>query len=236
MVQLRNWCFWAAVTIITMSPVLAAGFDCDRAGTEVEKSICRDKTLSRLDDELNALYYIATKIPTTTARSKRSQHQWLRQRNGCTDNLCLNNAYTKRLEELRIDISRVAEPMPEQSKWIRDYGKSETGYSKLSGATNSFNITIENAYPNINGALLCIYDGGRRVEDGTILSGSTSSNIANVEYEAGFNQITKSSAIVVVANSKLYWAVLRDIDGSYCPAREVLSKAKEQKGGGGIIK
>ena len=42
--------------LVLTLPVQAASFDCAKAGTKVEKLICGDAGLSKLDDELAAAY------------------------------------------------------------------------------------------------------------------------------------------------------------------------------------
>lgn len=79
----------------------AASFDCGRASTKVEKMICSDSELSRLDCEMADIYKKALpKAPDLTV-VKKQQKDWLKERNHCTDRRCLNDQYQLRLGELQ---------------------------------------------------------------------------------------------------------------------------------------
>ncbi len=80
---------------------LGASFDCTRAGTQIERMICADAELSRLDSELGALYTHARGTAGSDgAALKRDQRAWLKERNACTDSACLARAYRGRIVQL----------------------------------------------------------------------------------------------------------------------------------------
>ncbi|PPD50455.1 MAG: hypothetical protein CTY16_01480 [Methylobacter sp.] len=82
---------------ITVTQLQAAGFDCAKASTEVEKIICANPQLSTFDEQLGKLYQAASK----TAALKKAQQHWLRtQRDTCHDDTCLSKAYQQRIAEL----------------------------------------------------------------------------------------------------------------------------------------
>lgn len=224
----RNLCIGVVAILAYPASAMAAGFNCLRATTEVEKSICSDEVLSRLDDELNALYYIASHAPRISVPSKRLQTQWLRQRDQCHEKSCLAGIYELRIAGLRKEIGQVADPFPIQGNWLRDYGGGESGYCKLSGNPSSFGVYITKSDADVHGNFQCVYNCGQKIEDGKILSGVIVNNIGDLEYEAGFNQTTRNSAVAVVIDRKLYWAALRDISGSYCITREILPVENSQ--------
>lgn len=71
-------------TALAATPALA--FDCGKAATAVEKAICADPQLKRLDDEL-ADAYAAVKAASTPAEQKmlaRSQKRWIAEREYCS--------------------------------------------------------------------------------------------------------------------------------------------------------
>lgn len=78
-------------------------FDCSKASTFSEKAICSDLLLGKLDGALSENYksILASNIGEG-ARSdlRRTQKKWLTERNKCTDNQCLANAYRKRIDEV----------------------------------------------------------------------------------------------------------------------------------------
>lgn len=91
------------ILFLTLLPasLQAAGFDCTKASTFVEKAICSDRELSELDDMLTAAYQKALASSSNPAKTKAEQRQWLNaERNQCKDNQSLKAAYARRLQEL----------------------------------------------------------------------------------------------------------------------------------------
>jgi uncharacterized protein len=79
----------------------AASFDCGKAVTEVEKLICSDEDLSRLDESLNREYLEALKRTDIKEHIIKSQRQWLKyERNLCENAVCLKIVYETRIKEL----------------------------------------------------------------------------------------------------------------------------------------
>jgi len=83
----------------------AASFDCAKAGTWVEKSICADQELSGLDSEMGETYVSLRKnaknIDKKLYDSMRSEQvQWMARRNLCSELDCLANFYRARILEL----------------------------------------------------------------------------------------------------------------------------------------
>lgn len=78
----------------------AASFNCAKAQTKVEKIICIDAELSKLDEELNAAYKSALLDEKQADSVKQVQKQWMKTRNICLDAECVKNAYSIRINEL----------------------------------------------------------------------------------------------------------------------------------------
>jgi len=80
----------------------AASFDCAKAQSAVEKSICGDPELSLLDESLAKAYQSAMQATGNLEGLKSRQQQWLtKTRDQCHDSSCLQNAYQTRMAELR---------------------------------------------------------------------------------------------------------------------------------------
>jgi len=79
-----------------------ASFECKKSNTEVEKAVCSDKTLSRLDEFLALTYQKALKRSSHKNRLKSSQRDWLRsKRDPCgADDICLKDEYFLRILKL----------------------------------------------------------------------------------------------------------------------------------------
>lgn len=81
--------------------VHAAGFDCARAATPVEKLICADAILSQDDEDLAEAYRQALAQGKQAGAVREAQRRWLAQdRNRCADLACLRASYARRLEVL----------------------------------------------------------------------------------------------------------------------------------------
>lgn len=78
-------------------------FDCSKATTVVEKLICNEQSLGKLDGALADNYKIMMAADIgdgARADLKLTQKQWLGNRNECTDSQCLANAYIVRIDEI----------------------------------------------------------------------------------------------------------------------------------------
>lgn len=132
-----------------MQPAQAVSFDCTKAATKVEKLICGDEELSKLDEELNAAYKTALHDGKQVNSIKQAQKQWIKERNGCSDTACVKRAYEMRLSTLKS--SKGNEVKQEavhvyQSKESADVfcaeikRKMHTVVSKIKGAHQTVNI------------------------------------------------------------------------------------------------
>ncbi|MDP2903105.1 MAG: lysozyme inhibitor LprI family protein [Methylovulum sp.] len=89
-----------AILAIT-SESYAVSFNCAKASTLVEKSICSEKRLSDLDDLLVQSYKKASSNVTDKNTLKMEQRAWLKNsRNKCQTSDCLAEAYKERIEAL----------------------------------------------------------------------------------------------------------------------------------------
>ena len=86
------------------SASVAASFDCGKAGNVVEKAICGDGELSRLDDQLARRFQaLRESLPQEeAAQLRQGQINWIKERNRqCkADTACLIRFYTERLAHL----------------------------------------------------------------------------------------------------------------------------------------
>jgi uncharacterized protein YecT (DUF1311 family) len=130
----------------------AAGFDCGKAVSDVEKSICADATLSRLDGDLTAAWKQALAVGGDTDALKASQLDWLKQRDTCgRDTQCLANRYQERLRALG-DNARGVNSRWQQS-WSRDIQSTTSGGKLIfTGTSPKLHFTISaNAGANDGG-------------------------------------------------------------------------------------
>lgn len=89
--------------MLTVFNADAASFDCNKACTYVEKEICGNELLSKLDEILADNYknMRAADIGDGAEKDLReSQKKWLIQRNGCTTSECIKKAYLARIDAI----------------------------------------------------------------------------------------------------------------------------------------
>jgi uncharacterized protein len=91
------------ILLVSASISQAASFDCSKASTFVEKTICGDTMLGKLDEALSDNYkmMLGSDIGEGAEQDlKATQKKWLKERNKCKDNNCLIEAYRNRVDEI----------------------------------------------------------------------------------------------------------------------------------------
>lgn len=101
--------------IFAASNAHAASFDCTKAKTADEKTICRNQSLSDADVKMATMFQMNTRLVMMGARGNMQdrQREWLAERNACKGNLpCLTAAYDRRIRELQADFDGIASRGP----------------------------------------------------------------------------------------------------------------------------
>jgi len=79
----------------------AAGFDCARASTSIERLICTDPELSNLDEQMSVIYGRALALEPKSEKLRSEQRKWLQGvRDKCANSKCLKKTYESRLAAL----------------------------------------------------------------------------------------------------------------------------------------
>jgi uncharacterized protein len=103
----------ALASLIMVSPTcFAASFDCAKASTPTEKTICADSVLSSLDTRLQQAYKdaMAAAAPSSKPTLVTEQRHWNRYvRDVCTDGTCLTRAYEARIAMLSTNDKYIAD-------------------------------------------------------------------------------------------------------------------------------
>lgn len=87
---------WALMVATAQS----ASFDCAKASTKIEKLICDNAELSKLDEELNTAYNTVLQAEKQAASIRQNQKQWIKERNSCSSILCIRDTYKTRITQL----------------------------------------------------------------------------------------------------------------------------------------
>ena len=110
----------AILIVLLISPIVsAASFNCDKARTTTEKLICTDPSLSKLDEDLNAVYKRAIEVGPDKALVKQSQRDWLKSYDvtGCNNTSCLKDVFAARNELLK----QIAPINSDTTSWSGNY-------------------------------------------------------------------------------------------------------------------
>jgi uncharacterized protein YecT (DUF1311 family) len=82
--------------------LFGASFDCAKASNKVEKMICANPVLSTLDENLSKIFKEAVKATDDKEQLKKEQFLWIKERDHCKENICVQKSYKKRISELNI--------------------------------------------------------------------------------------------------------------------------------------
>lgn len=113
--QLKTFLTLTVAALLQYGTAQAAGFDCTKAKTSVEKMICADAYLSQLDSNLKTAFDEAKQemagLDGDTGERidpvGKEQKKWLLTvRNRCTTTTCLLDAYRSRIRQLRALIAQ----------------------------------------------------------------------------------------------------------------------------------
>lgn len=86
---------------VEMSNSFSPSFDCAKASTGIEKLICRDRDLSKLDVDLSIAYAKARENSVNPNKVQSEQIYWIKSsRNACSDKSCLMTVYKQRIAEV----------------------------------------------------------------------------------------------------------------------------------------
>ena len=159
-----KYLFLAFVIIISDSSFICAkiypSFDCTKATTEVEKLICSDDELAKLDVEMNKSYHAFMKTLDEKYyrdKLKKKQREWLKDitKAPCFSNTdkvtCLKNIYAFRTHQLT--------SWTERKSWdffIHDYF-FETKYSAVTNNGEKIYVGYINSVPALEGAITEVY-------------------------------------------------------------------------------
>lgn len=117
-----------------LSPVAtqAASFNCAKVSTKVEKMICADPELSRLDEELAQAYSEALKKNLDAEAFKQQQLEWIKNQSHCKDTVCLKDLYQQRLADLKQNPPVFATIFPPDiAEFDVDCGKAQSKVGKI---------------------------------------------------------------------------------------------------------
>ncbi len=96
----------AQQSVVQSSPD-GPGFDCQRARARVEKSLCANPELLALDRRVTQLFALALSHAQDSGDIKRAQRRWLRERDACDTDTCMQSRYEERIAALETFTGRL---------------------------------------------------------------------------------------------------------------------------------
>jgi uncharacterized protein len=220
--------------LLTLLPALvgtaaeAAGFDCTLAQGKVETMICADSSVSKLDEQLNAIYVQFRKTSGSEKAEKALQIAWLKNRDNCDDLTCLQRVYAARIAELQ---ARSASASPLVGIWKKEYSCAEaTGIYEercQHGEHDVFELAIQ-----VNGDRICVAHFatgqlGNRVDNfegfEPSMTGKVSGKAATVRFQSARGGT--GTALLRAEGNTLHWKVsAKDKGESWIPDTEALQR------------
>ncbi len=142
--KMAMFCLCAVIAIFVVpSVIFAASFDCGKATTEIEKLICGNDELSKLDESLNKAYLQALNRTDIKQQIIESQRQWLKyERNACHNAECVKTAYKTRIKDLSLmsPSGKKALPANRKSRTIANRDITETRVTSLAVTSDGTRI------------------------------------------------------------------------------------------------
>jgi uncharacterized protein len=120
----------------------AASFDCNKANTWLEKTVCSDEVLSKLDEQMAKAYQdaLASLSPEGQEETKQYQRQWLKQLPRCQSVGCLKDFYEERIKQLQESLIKFPD---------RIFRNVHVYYEKLDKTCPNGIVTNDLTYPQI---------------------------------------------------------------------------------------
>lgn len=91
----------AITAFILSTTAFSASFPCVKATSDIEKLICSDPLLGKMDEVLAYNYHgmLNSNFGNTPQSLKAEQRRWVASRNKCKTKQCVVSAYKKRIDE-----------------------------------------------------------------------------------------------------------------------------------------
>jgi uncharacterized protein len=195
----------------------AASFDCGEATSEVEKLICGDDELSKMDESLNKAYKNALDIPFAPDELKEEQRNWLTAvRNVCQDSACLKRVYEQRVKSMNLYAQDKMHTLCNefQHHLNQPAGLIEYAVEEKEIEHEDFNFSV----PNID-------VDGDKIEDKILLFHTGSGSIVPADYDSvtlilsstGEKFTVEMQRFYVIVYKAKYYIVASNVQGEKGP-------------------
>lgn len=138
---LKSIAILSTLAVTSLSPAQATSFDCAKARTFAEETICSSAPLQRLDEELNSEYVRTLgRVPNEAkAQVRQLQREWLKRRDACNTAGCLSVAMTDQTRALALwgieGVKVRHSPIPTSSPQKNGGEHQDSGFDVNQGAS-----------------------------------------------------------------------------------------------------
>ena len=217
---------------LIITSLYSASFDCKKASTFIENTICNDTELSKLDEQLAAAYKKVFKSLSDKTDLKKDQFDWLKNnRDKCMSLECLKTSYINRVLYLTNYDNRDSQTNTSSSEAIAGLYKKGSAFLEVNQDL-SFNY---NSVNERNGNMCLIEDEKFKLENGDFVWNSKE-NSCEITLSNG----NKNSVNLNVAGSECNYYCGHNayiIDGVYTKEKNIVNQqtvnvnepVKEQK-------
>ena len=217
---------------LIITSLYSASFDCKKASTFIENTICNDTELSKLDEQLAAAYKKVFKSLSDKTDLKKDQFDWLKNtRDKCMSLECLKTSYINRVLYLTNYDNRDAQTNTSSSDVIAGLYKKDSAFLEVNQDL-SFNY---NSVNERNGNMCLIEDEKFKLVNGDFVWNSKENSC-----EITLSNRNKNSVNLNVAGSECNYYCGHNayiIDGVYTKEKNIVNQqtvnvnepVKEQK-------
>jgi uncharacterized protein len=163
----------AALTLVAPIRSGAAerpSFDCAKAATATERTICASDALASLDRDIAALYRQRRARAPSAQSVDTNQRQWLTVRDACGDDVaCLEKEMSERRQHLQELVARFAKALAKDKSGFTGVYANAYGTAEIEAVSaTEFDVTISTAEPS-QGRWLCDFSGTGHLGRGAIV-------------------------------------------------------------------
>lgn len=135
----------AVVSVALASPARAQGVNCDNPKPGVETLVCQSAELRELDAQVERQYLDNLSRGSSPAAEARTRFNWLKQRDSCKDESCLQASYRERALQVGSRAEDAAESSPRASEEVLPEPADATSSGDAAGARSGVSPKADTA-------------------------------------------------------------------------------------------
>jgi hypothetical protein len=183
----------------------------------VERLICADPKASLLDEKVAGLFWLSKKMSSNHSQISATQKKWLKEkRDVCKTAVCVIAAYEARYMDLKQQVIKRLNPLPQESSWefttlpVRSPESYCTRFADRKMTSDFVGVYLMHDGKAICGNGDVVIDCGLRIQEISPIRGYIEDSIGWLEFDGGFSQLERNPwrALIAFDGKKLYWKIL----------------------------